>query len=136
MRSPAVRSTHPLVDTQGRFLGLLLGEMRDPDYAYIRANVTHHLEEARRYCNLLGTERHRRGAYSTVQDGISFGGGQPVSTQEPVARKHSNVFNQRPMNMAHASRRERRAVARLRRSLSVLRIANFGSCEVFIMHWR
>ncbi len=136
MRSPAARSTHPLVDTQGRFLGLLLGEMRDPDYSYIRANVTHHLDEARRHCNLLGTERHRRGVYSTVQDGISFGGGQPVSLREPGDCKHSDGLNQRPMNMAHATRRERRAVARLRRSLSVLRIANFGSCELITMHSR
>ncbi|TFK85202.1 hypothetical protein K466DRAFT_495211 [Polyporus arcularius HHB13444] len=110
MISPHLRTTHPLVDSEGRMLGLLVGEMRDPDYAYLVANATHHLREARKYCHKPGTERHRRGSFSTVTDGISIGGGQP-----------------HPMNKAHPIGRERRAVRRLRNASCIRRIANFAS---------
>ncbi|KAJ7891620.1 hypothetical protein B0H14DRAFT_2335644, partial [Mycena olivaceomarginata] len=69
----------PLVDKEMRIIGVLGGRPNDPDYLRQTEKAAEELKKARGELNFRPDQRGgRRGAFSSVSAGISFGGGQQV----------------------------------------------------------
>ncbi|KAJ7876467.1 hypothetical protein B0H14DRAFT_2568182 [Mycena olivaceomarginata] len=73
------KAPRPLVDKEMRIIGVLGGHPNDPEYLRQTQKAAEELEKARGELNFRPNQRGgRRGAFSSVSAGISFGGGQQV----------------------------------------------------------
>ncbi|KAJ6449253.1 hypothetical protein C8R47DRAFT_999271, partial [Mycena vitilis] len=67
----------PLVDKEGRIIAVLGGRPNDPEYLRLTEQAARELEAARSDLKFRPNQQGgRRGAFSSVSAGISFGGGQ------------------------------------------------------------
>jgi hypothetical protein len=73
------------VDKEMRIIGVLGGRPNDPEYLRQTQKAAEELEKARGEINFRPDQRGgRRGAFSSVSAGISFGGGQQVCSPLPL----------------------------------------------------
>jgi hypothetical protein len=73
------------VDKEMRIIGVLGGRPNDPEYLRQTEKAAEELETARGELNFQPDQRGgRRGAFSSVSAGISFGGGQQVCFPLPL----------------------------------------------------
>ncbi|KAG6905925.1 hypothetical protein DXG01_016915 [Tephrocybe rancida] len=77
------RTTHPLLDSVGRQIGVLLGRPRGDTWDI---KISAAADELRGAQAELGQQRNKRGDYAFVNSGISFGGGQmkPGNLRSPT----------------------------------------------------
>jgi hypothetical protein len=77
----ALRTTHPIVDSEGRVIGLLAGRPQcAEDWDALCKEAADAIEEARSRCVFADKQvDHRRGAFPAVPVGISHGNGTQVS---------------------------------------------------------
>jgi hypothetical protein len=85
------RTPMPIVDKQGRIIGVLGGSPDDPTWSNVHQQAAQEIESSRDQCHFSKKQKvHRRGRYSALASGISIG---PGGTR-PV------VLNQHPANKA------------------------------------
>lgn len=99
----------PIVDSVGRVIAVLAGRPNaDPSWGRVASDAAEALNDARRKLRLRDSS-HRRGNFSALTVGVSFGGGQP-----------------KPQNLVHSD--ARRAVLRqLLEHNSFQRISGFSN---------
>ncbi|KAI9069791.1 hypothetical protein FKP32DRAFT_1559038, partial [Trametes sanguinea] len=67
----------PILDKHDRVFGVLAGRPRDPSWATVNEEMQDLLEQGRSaYSASAGQKSHRRGNFTAVSVGISYGGGQ------------------------------------------------------------
>ena len=76
----ACRTTHPIIDSDGRVIGLLAGHPKDAaEWARISKEAADAVENARAKCVFTPEQKHhRRGASPALAFGISHGNGTVV----------------------------------------------------------
>ncbi|KAJ7260058.1 hypothetical protein C8J57DRAFT_1233078 [Mycena rebaudengoi] len=77
------RAPKLILDIEGRIIAILLGRPDDPNWDAIVDDAHRAFERARRLALARGAlrrknVRHRRGNYTAISTGVSFGGGQQV----------------------------------------------------------
>ena len=75
------RETIYITNSTGDLLAVFPKTPSQNSWQHTIAAVTKRLERARVRCGKKQDEEHRRGGYSTLTDGSSFGGGQTVSRE-------------------------------------------------------
>jgi hypothetical protein len=77
----ATRTTHPIVDRDGRVIGLLAGRPQGAkDWDRLAKEMADAVEAARSRCEFTDKQlHHRRGVFPAVPAGIIHGNGTPVS---------------------------------------------------------
>ncbi|KAI0324411.1 hypothetical protein GY45DRAFT_1262880 [Cubamyces sp. BRFM 1775] len=104
------RTPYLLVDMQDRVVGVLAGHPDSPDWRAVVEEAQNAMEDALRTCNVRGgPDVHRRGAFTTLACGVSFGGGQT----EPMSMLNKPMFAE--------------ITATLRQNPAIQRLAGFGS---------
>ncbi len=77
--SQTPREAIPVADDEGRVITVLAGQPEDPDWESVHTSASDLLEQSRGKCTFSQKQwKHRRGCYSALSVGISFGGGQTV----------------------------------------------------------
>lgn len=105
-----LRTPMPLVDAEGRTIGILAGQPEDPTWDQVQNQAALCLEEARSRCHFSSDGfQHRRGAFPTLRCGVSHGGGQI-----------------RPQNLKNGARNQK-VLDEINSHPSFKRIAGFGS---------
>ncbi|OSD08126.1 hypothetical protein PYCCODRAFT_1358115 [Trametes coccinea BRFM310] len=103
------RQCRPILDREGRVFAVLGGCPRDSGWSDVNDDVCRICEEGRAaYAATSQQASHRRGNYTAVSVGISFGGGQ-----------------KRVSNLAHAKHNQA-VIGSLLQQTSIRRIAAFG----------
>lgn len=84
----ARRTTHPIVDSEGRVVGLLAGRLQDAAaWERLCKQAADAIEESRARCVFTAKQRdHRRGAFPNAVVGIIHGNGTQVSPT-----KHTSI---------------------------------------------
>ncbi|TFK79291.1 hypothetical protein K466DRAFT_505806, partial [Polyporus arcularius HHB13444] len=98
-----------IVNSDGEILAVLPRTPAGEKWQQAVQEATSVMSDARAECGKDPTLVHRRGAYCTVVDGWSYGGGQP-----------------HPMKLVEKTVRAKRALQKLRQSPAVQKIAGFG----------
>ena len=91
----ACRTTHPVVDSDGRVIGLLAGHPKDTaGWMRISREAAGAIENARAKCVFTPEQKHhRRGASPALAFGISHGNGTLVSLySSPPKSTHSTCM--------------------------------------------
>ncbi|KAJ7164846.1 hypothetical protein C8R43DRAFT_1122726 [Mycena crocata] len=87
------RSPRPLVDKESRVIAVLGGRPSDVEYLKLTEQAATELEKARGELKLSPKQRGgRRGAFSSVMAGISFGGGQLVHSWQSVCHSRATML--------------------------------------------
>lgn len=88
----------PLVSADGTLLGVLAGHCDPDEWRRLHQEGLQALEEARRDCrHPPASDSHRRGNFSTIRCGVSYGG-----RQERPGNLHSNKTNAQVANSLNA----------------------------------
>ncbi|KAJ7136896.1 hypothetical protein C8R44DRAFT_608196 [Mycena epipterygia] len=108
------RSPKLILDAHGRIIAILLGRPEDPAWDTVVCEAWKAMSRARRAGNTSGAfkakdSNHRRGQYTALAAGVSFGGGQ-----------------KRPGNLVHSTKRQK-IVNSLLSNKSIRRLAGFQS---------
>ena len=81
---PTRSQTHLLIDEIDRVIGVLYGQPRDlAGWQKANRRALKLLRKASTYFTARTVKPHRRGTFPSVAHGISFGGGQQVSANQP-----------------------------------------------------
>ncbi|KAL7278386.1 LOW QUALITY PROTEIN: hypothetical protein ACG7TL_008366 [Trametes sanguinea] len=121
-----------LLDRDERVIGALVGMPRDDRWSEAMADVCAAFAEARSAIHGGAPPEHRRGRFTTVASGISYGGGQVVRRPRSIggAGYSSRANRQEPSNRTQPTRRQSAAVADLLAHAGVKRIAGFESASL------
>jgi hypothetical protein len=114
-----ISTTILILDSQGRIIAILAGHpIDDKEWDKICRQAAQKLEEARSKLGMSSNPAgHRRGKFSTLGTGFSYGGGQT-----------------RPLNFANSENKQE-VIDDLNTSRCFQRIAGFGSCRCHLSYF-
>ncbi|KAF7972007.1 hypothetical protein HWV62_19295 [Athelia sp. TMB] len=116
----------PILDRKGRIFGVCAGSPSDAGWGAVHQEAAELIRAASRECRFpKGCNAHRRGDFPALAKGVSFGGGQKVSSNVPH-RLPADAREQQPGNLVH-SELNGSALTKLLSSRPIRRIAGFAS---------
>jgi hypothetical protein len=71
------RESIPIIDRDGRLVAILAGHPDDKTWSDVSSQAAKALENARQSCSIKKNDP-RRGIFSALQCGVSYGGGQTM----------------------------------------------------------
>jgi hypothetical protein len=118
----ARRTTHPVVDSEGRVIGLLAGRPQDiATWERLCKQAADAIEESRSRCVFTEKQRdHRRGAFPAAIVGVIHGNGTSVSKKQNT-----------PMTSQQCLRRARVTPAMARTPRSCLTFSGWSASNAF-----
>jgi hypothetical protein len=129
-----LRSSHLLLDTEKRVIGVLVGQPRGEErWKQVCMGVFEALKTAASSLNLSKEKKkHRRGEFPAVAHGISFGGGQEVSRIRRGWLGPLSALIQAPRHLKHTKENED-ILEGLMLNKDVQRVCKFGSRKFWHM---
>jgi hypothetical protein len=74
------RVSCPIIDKIGRIIAMLCGRPDDPEWESVHVEAADAMRQSRRrISHTKKNSKHRRGNFTALATGVSFGGGQKVS---------------------------------------------------------
>jgi hypothetical protein len=78
------RVSFPIIDKIGRIIAMLCGHPDDPEWESVHVEAADAMRRSqRRIRRTKKNSKHRRGNFTALAAGVSFGGGQKVSAPRP-----------------------------------------------------
>lgn len=120
-----------ILDRDGRIIAVFAGKPDDPEWDDVIADLMEAMAQARSEAHASGevpsgSDKHRRGNYSSFTEGVSLGGGQTVRLKYHRYLLYSHVELQGPGNLVNPPK-IRKILSKLLRRKSVRRVCGFQS---------